>query len=157
MKTVKCIIFFLGAALINFVVGIPHDTKNLFITHTIFLAPYLVDYFPLLKTKSFLLKILIYPIWIAGITIMILNILGIFGVITLVSSRLVFAQEYVAVIPFDVPFYTYIRVAVIVYAFVFIATLTLRYDLEYDKRVMERKLKKKKPQSAKNGVALERG
>ncbi|WP_407974632.1 hypothetical protein AB6L51_03195 [Bacillus altitudinis] len=159
MKTVKSIIFLVGVGLANVVVGLPHDAKNLFITHTIFLAPYLVDYYPLLKLEKPGVRWLIRIIWVAGILMLISNILGVTGVFTVVDFNVVFGQGVISIVKFKIPLDIYILISIAVYASVFGAPLIIKtYHSEYEKHTLEKKMnKKKKQQSNTNGVVLERG
>ncbi|MED2653618.1 hypothetical protein P4199_28855 [Bacillus thuringiensis] len=93
MKTVKVIIFIIGICLINFVGGIPTDARNLFITHTIFLAQYLLEFYEFLSMKSHI-KWLIWIIWGAGILAFLLNILGIAGIIIVKNMKVILNPEY---------------------------------------------------------------
>ncbi|WP_342474694.1 hypothetical protein NST32_05250 [Bacillus sp. FSL L8-0215] len=158
MKTVKSIIFLVGVCLANVVAGIPYDSKNLFITHTIFLAPYLVDYYPLLKLEKPGVRWLIRIIWVAGILMLISNILGVTGVLTVVDFNVVFGQGVISIVKFKIPLDIYILISVAVYLSVFGAPLIIKtYHSEYEKHTLEKKMKKKKQQSNTNGVVLERG
>lgn len=149
MKSVKTIIFFVGLFLINYVGGIPQDTRNLFISHAVFFAPYLTDFFPLLKIKSFL-KWIIYPIWIAGIIVLALNIIGIAGVLKIESSHVVVMQGYYSLIKIDIPLNTYLFWSCVVYLTVFMASILFNYVLEYDKKLSKRKTKKPRKEMVEN-------
>lgn len=154
MRTVKFVIFILGICLANYVGGIPQDARNLFITQTIFFAPYLLDFSPLLKL-NFPIKIVAVLIWAAGIIILMANILGVTGIITIVDSKIIFAQGYVSPIPLNVKVETYIRIAGIVYGAVFLGSITLDYTFAFNKYIMEKKMKKKKKQHASNNEVRE--
>ncbi|PAE61149.1 hypothetical protein CHH88_04585 [Bacillus subtilis] len=157
MRSVKSIIFIIGLFLANYVGGIPQDARNLFITQTIFFAPYLVDFHPLTKLKS-PLRFLTLIIWLAGIIIFAANILGIAGILTIIDSKVTFNPDYVFPIPLDLKVKTYLVNAGIVYGAVFMGTLLLNYTKVYDENIMKKKENKKKKQHASNnGVVLERG
>ncbi|KAA6442374.1 hypothetical protein [Bacillus atrophaeus] len=143
MKTVKFLIFIIGLFLANYVGGIPQDAKNLFITQTIFFAPYLVDFHPLTKFKS-PLRFLSLLIWFAGIILLVANILGITGITTIVDSKVTFNSDYVFPIPLDVSVEDYLLYGCIVYSAVFVGTLTLNYTIAFDQHMMRKKDKKKK-------------
>lgn len=130
MRTVKSIIFVIGIFLINYVGGMPQDSRNLFITHTIFLAPLLVDCYPLLKIESFV-KWIVRIIYVAGILILMANILGVAGIITVdpQSSNFIFSPDYYTIFELNTNIQTYLLSAGIVYASVFLATLTFSYKL----------------------------
>jgi hypothetical protein len=152
LKSVKIIIFGIGIFLVNYVGGIPKDAKNLFITQTIFFAPYLVDFHPLIGMKSNL-KILARCIWGAGIFVFIANILGITGIITINDSKVIFDQYYVSPIELDIEVKNYLLFTGIVYSTVFTGTITLGYSIALNKHL----LKKKKTKQAlkKKEVARE--
>lgn len=142
LKTVKFIIFVIGICLVNYVGGIPTDARNLFITQTIFLAPYLVEFYTLLKIKSYL-KWLIRFIWAAGILAIILNILGVVGVITIVEVDKVFTvmfnEQFFVPFPLKIPVRTFLLLAGIVYSCVFIGTITLDYLIVLNKKLLKKR------------------
>ncbi|WP_330948902.1 hypothetical protein [Virgibacillus sp. MG-45] len=129
MKTVKIIIFFIGIFLINYVGGVPHDARNLFITHTIFVAPYLVDFHRLLSVKTFL-KFFIIPVFIAGIIVLMLNILGVAGILIVNHEEVVtFSSNYIPVFSLEFEVSNYLKMVSIVYAMVFTGTITMMHNL----------------------------
>ncbi|EFV79582.1 hypothetical protein HMPREF1013_00181 [Bacillus sp. 2_A_57_CT2] len=152
MKTVKIIIFVFGIFLASYVGGVPSDTKNLFITQTIFFAPYLVDFYPLIKMKSPLRFLSIF-IWAAGISVFVANILGIAGIITIAQSKVIFDHSYAIPIPLNLEVNRYLLLAGIVYGTVFVGTLTLGYANAFDKHIIKKK--KAKHASKKKEVARE--
>jgi hypothetical protein len=151
LKTVKCIIFIIGICLVNYVGGVPNDARNLFITQTIFLAPYLVEFYNLLKIKSYL-KWLIRLIWAAGILTIIANILGITGVITILKVDEVFKVMFnpTFFVPFqlNLPVNRYLLFAGIVYSSVFMGTITFESLLVLNKKL----LKKRKEKESREGL-----
>jgi hypothetical protein len=146
LKTVKFIIFVVGLFLVNYVGGVPTDARNLFITQTIFLAPYLVDFYPLLNIKS-KLKWLIVIIWIAGILVFILNILGIVGVIVIEKVDETFMvmvnKQTVSLFSPEIPLKQYLLYIEVVYPLVFVGTITFEYFAALNKKMLEKKRGKK--------------
>ncbi|WP_400194632.1 hypothetical protein [Lysinibacillus telephonicus] len=130
MNTIKVVVFFLGIFLINYVGGMPTDLKNLFITHTIFLVPYLLDFHPYLKIKfdKFVL-IIVRVIYTLGIIVLVINIFGIFGIIQVnVEKKEFFLNgEYWLPFSFGIGYYKYILFASLVYVAVFMGTLGFRH------------------------------
>ncbi len=144
LKSVKVLIFFLGIGLANFVGGLPTDARNLFITHTIFFAPYLVDFFPMLNLKSFL-KWVIRPIWVAGIFVFAANMLGIAGVITVKDSEaIIFNKSYYAPFDLDWSINNYLLILSLVYAAVFFSSLTFSHLVELDDKLVQNGKEKEK-------------
>lgn len=130
MNTIKIIVFVIGVFLINFVVGFPYDARNIFITHTIFYVPYILEFHRLLiiqfdRLISWVIKI-IYAI---GIGILIMNTLGILGVITIDadSKILYFSESYVLPFSINIAYNNYILTAGIVYAVVFIGSMLFEH------------------------------
>ncbi|NOP79606.1 hypothetical protein HNV23_08920 [Bacillus paranthracis] len=149
MKTVKALIFLLGICLANFVGGIPTDARNLFITHTIFFAPYLVDFYPMLSLKSFL-KWVIRPIWVAGIIVFAANMLGIAGVITVQDSEeVVFSESYYSPFSLDWSINNYLLILSLVYVTVFVGSLTLGHLVKVDDKLVQ-KAKEKEGEKEKD-------
>ncbi|UTR09428.1 hypothetical protein MM300_16210 [Evansella sp. LMS18] len=141
MKSIKLIIFIVGLFLINYIGGVPQDSKNLFITHTVFFAPILVEYYKLLKVKNFL-KFFIYPIWIAGIMVITANILGIAGVITVTEAyRVIFNPEYFSIFSLNLYVTNYLLVLGIVYAAVFVGRLTFEPWIDWEPVGSQKKTK----------------
>ncbi|AGN35083.1 MULTISPECIES: hypothetical protein [Bacillus] len=159
MRSVKSIIFVVGLILANYVGGIPQDARNLFITQTIFFSPYLVDFYPILKKLlNRPLKILAGLIWAAGISILLANILGITGIITIIDSKISFVQDYVSPISLNLKVKTYLLIACVVYTAVFVGSITLNYTIAFDEYLKKKKMNKKQKQHASNKeVVLERG
>ncbi|KSU88924.1 hypothetical protein A2U94_07650 [Bacillus sp. VT 712] len=141
MKTVKFIIFLVGIALVNYVGGIPTDARNLFISHTIFLAPLLVDFYGLLKVQS-LLKWFIILIWLAGILTIVSNILGVAGVLTLVEKKVVFNSQYYMPFDLSVHVHSYLLIVSCVYTFIFMGTITFDNIFALNKKIMKKQKKK---------------
>jgi hypothetical protein len=143
LKTAKFLIFVLGICLANYVGGIPKDAKNLFITQTIFFAPYIVDFYPLIKLKSNL-KILTILIWGAGILAFVTNIIGVVGVITIHENMVVFSADYFSPFPLKISVNRYLLLVEIVYSIVFMGTITLDYTSAWNKRLLQKKKEKEK-------------
>lgn len=152
LKSAKIVIFVIGIFLASYVGGIPKDAKNLFITQTIFFAPYLVDFYPLVKMKS-KIKFLAIFLWGAGLFVFMANILGIAGIITISDFRVVFDKSYALPIPYNLKVSTYLLWAGIVYGTVFMGTLTLGYANALDKHIIKKN--KAKQASKKKEVARE--
>ncbi|MCP1164812.1 hypothetical protein NKS31_17745 [Bacillus sp. 1813sda1] len=152
MKSVKVLIFFLGIGLTNFVGGLPTDARNLFITHTIFFAPYLVDFFPMLNLKSFL-KWVVRPIWAAGIFVFAANILGIAGVITVKDSEaVVFNKSYYAPFDLDWSINNYLLILTLVYVAVFFSSLTFGHAVELDDKLVQKEKENEKEKGKGKGM-----
>lgn len=133
LKSVKLIVFVVGIFLINYVGGIPEDSRNLFITHTIFLAPLLIDFFPLLKINN-IWKWPIKIFWAAGILALITNILGVVGIIQITDGyNVLFSSGYYSIFNMNMPVNTFLLLLQIVYALIFTGTLTLTHHLSSTK------------------------
>ncbi|HDR7981245.1 TPA: hypothetical protein ACOQ39_005598 [Bacillus cereus] len=136
MKTVKVIIFIIGICLINFVGGIPTDARNLFITHTIFLAPYLVEFYELLSLKSHM-KWFIRLIWVAGILALVVNILGITGIIIVKEMKVIFNPEYYIPLELNLGLRKYLLIQGCVYSVVFVGTITFHFIAVLNQKLLE--------------------
>lgn len=122
-------------------------------------SPYLVDFYPILKKLlNRPLKILAGLIWAAGISILLANILGITGIITIIDSKISFVQDYVSPISLNLKVKTYLLIACVVYTAVFVGSITLNYTIAFDEYLKKKKMNKKQKQHASNKeVVLERG
>ncbi|MDA2113027.1 hypothetical protein PDN13_28760 [Bacillus cereus] len=151
LKSVKLLIFCLGIFLANFVGGLPSDARNLFITHTIFFAPYLVDFFPLLKLKNILIWIII-PIWGAGIIVFLANILGIAGVITVKDSKtVVFSSAYYTPFDLNLSINNYLLTLCIVYAAVFVSSIAFGHLVNQDDKLAQNEKEEKEEKGKGKG------
>lgn len=142
MRTVKILIFIFGIGLTNYIGGIPNDARNLFITHTIFFAPYLVDFYPLTKIRSNI-KWIIYLLWGVGILTFAANILGVGAVITIEDSRVIFNQNYYSPFHLNMSISLYLKLIGYVYAAVFMGGICFKYITDFDKRMVAKRSKKK--------------
>ncbi|PEW64336.1 hypothetical protein CN448_27395 [Bacillus cereus] len=136
MKTVKVIIFIIGICLINFVGGIPTDARNLFITHTIFLAQYLLEFYEFLSMKSHI-KWLIWIIWGAGILAFLLNILGIAGIIIVKNMKVILNPEYYMPLKINIGIENFLLLQGCIYSIVFVGTITFQYIALFDQKLLE--------------------
>ncbi|MGG1684869.1 hypothetical protein [Pseudalkalibacillus sp. NRS-1564] len=145
MKSIKVIIFAVGICLANFVGGIPSDSRNLFITHSIFFSPILLEFYPLLEIKSFF-KWIVKFIWFAGIIAMIANILGVIGILTIATVddaqkvyEVTLNSDYSLGYSFGMGINNFLLCIQLVYATVFLGTLTLSHWIKLDNNIQKGK------------------
>ncbi|HJA41354.1 MAG TPA: hypothetical protein H9667_07545 [Firmicutes bacterium] len=122
VRVAKKIIFVLGLCLLNFVTGIPYDSQNLFISHTIFLIPYLVDLLPLylIKFEQLWLKCIVSGVFWIGIIVFVLNMLGVMEVILITDAQfVVFSGNFLLNFGLSVKVQAYLLFLTCIYVLVF--------------------------------------
>lgn len=148
MGSVKFLIFAIGIFLANFVGGVPEDSRNLFITHTIFFAPYLVDYYLLTKVKSGL-KWIIIIIWGVGIFVFVANILGIVTILTIKEYNVVINPDYYSPFNVSIPVNIYLLLAGSAYMAIFMGCLCFKYLEDLNERLLAKKELKREEKAKK--------
>ncbi|AOH53363.1 hypothetical protein ABE28_003285 [Peribacillus muralis] len=125
MKSIKCIVLVASLFLINYVGGVPGDLKNLFITHTIFLTPYILELHKFLLVKfDNIVYWIVRIIYGLGCTVLITNILGIFGILTMNAKKsFVINKDYSLPVPFSIGYDRYILIATLIYVAIFMVTI----------------------------------
>lgn len=111
----------------------PRDMKNLFITHTVFLMPYLLDLHKLLVVKFHLLiSWLIRGVYWAGIITLIMNMLGVIGgiIVDEETRKINLSPNYALPFSIDFGYDVYIGLASVIYAAVFMCTLAFEHLIE---------------------------
>lgn len=141
MKYIKGIVFGISIILASYVGGIPTDIRNLFISQTIFFVPYLLDFYPLVLVKS-QLKYITTGIFIVGIIVTFMNILGVIGILTIVDNRVTFHHDYFIAIPFNLEINIYLLIVGIVYVTIFIGTMAINTMYDMNKHFEDKKRSK---------------
>lgn len=140
LNTIKILVFVIGICLINFVVGFPYDMRNLFITHTIFFTPYILEFHKYLVVQfDILICWIIRFIYSFGFLILGVNILGILGIIEVDKElkTIGFSNSYVLPLHFNMAYNKYILIAGIAYVLVFIGLLVFEHLIQLQKDANE--------------------
>ncbi|PIC63458.1 hypothetical protein CSV79_11730 [Sporosarcina sp. P13] len=136
MNTVKVLVFLIGIFLINIVVGFPYDMRNLFITHTIFFVPYILEFHKYLIIKfDKIISWIIRFIYTFGVFILFTNISGILGIIEVDKDlkSITFSDTYALPFSFSIDYYNYILIAGISYSSVFISVVVFEHLIQLQK------------------------
>ena len=141
MKFIKGIVFGISIILASYVGGIPTDIRNLFISQTIFFVPYLLEFYPLVLVKS-QLKYITTSIFIVGIIVTFMNILGVIGILTIVENKVIFHHDYFIAIPFSLEIDIYLLIVGIVYVIIFIGTMAINTLYEMNQHFESKKRNK---------------
>lgn len=133
----KIFVFVVALILINYIGGVPHDSKNLFISHLVFFAPILLEYHKLLRIKTTLLKSLIVVIFVAGLLALVTNTLGVLEILIVNKDHQIVRNPDYLLIWFDISIIGYTIIAGLTYAAVFGLNLISNAIISLDKRLVK--------------------
>lgn len=129
MKIIKIVLFLVGLVLIRYVGGVPNDSHNFFITHFIFITPFFLDYCKLWTIENKLFKVLLVFGFLAGIPMLLLNVIGIFQIVEISGAtgtyNLTFSPEYymgfnnLMTMPF------FLNISGVIYTYIFVCFILL--------------------------------
>lgn len=130
MNGFKIALFFVGLVLIRYVGGMPEDTNNFFITQFVFFAPFLVDFYKLVKVEKKIIQLLALIGFIAGLIVLLLNFFGILGIVQVEmhddSFNLIFNSAYAMGITRIMELSNFMNIGAVAYMYIF--TMSIVFD-----------------------------
>lgn len=139
LTIIRIVIFIIGLILIRYVGGVPTDSRNFFITQFVFFISFLLDYHKFIFIEHKFVKVLIYFGYIAGFFILMLNILGIFGIISIVEDGvnyfLIFNESYQLGNKHLIEMTNFMNVGAIAYLYIFFSMIAFEQRLYPKKRL----------------------